>query len=383
MEKIYMDNGATSFPKAPGVSKAMCKYIDEIGSNVARGAYEDALEANRVILDTREQICRLFNFDLASNVVFTKNITESLNILIKGVLKQDDHAIVSSMEHNAIMRPLRSLANKGVSFSKAKCDKDGNLILSCLEELIVPSTKAIIMTHASNVCGTILDLESVGKIAKKHNIFFIIDAAQSAGFIDVDFEKLNADAIAFTGHKGLLGPQGTGGFLINDKLAKLISPLIEGGTGSLSDLEVQPDYMPDKFESGTPNIVGLYGLNASLKYIEDQGICNIRKIELEHVEKFLDALKDISNVRVIGRNDLSSRTAVVAVDFFKHDNAEISWKLEEIYGIATRVGMHCAPSAHKTLDTYPQGVVRFSFSSFTKNSEIEKAIKAIKELSIV
>lgn len=380
MKKIYMDNGATSFPKAPGVSKAMCNYIEDIGSNVGRGAYEDALEASRVILDTRERICRLFNFKSSNNVVFTKNITESLNIILKGLLGEGDHIIVSSLEHNAVMRPLTSLKEKGVSFSRAKSDGEGNLILSSVSELINENTKAIVMTHASNVCGTILDLESVGKIAKDNNLYFIIDAAQTAGLIEVDYEKLNADAIAFTGHKGLLGPQGTGGFIISDELADRISPLIEGGTGSVSDSEEQPNYMPDKFESGTPNIVGLYGLNASLRYIEEKTIENIRMLELNHVSRFIKALEDIKNIRIVGRKDLENRTAVVSLDFLGGDNAMLSWELEQSYHIATRVGMHCAPSAHKALNTYPQGTVRFSFSSFNTEEEIDYAVKAIKEI---
>lgn len=382
MNKIYMDNGATSFPKAPKVASAMCQYIEEIGTNVGRGAYENAFEAQRVIEETREKLCQLFNFDNTSNVIFTKNITESMNVMIKGLLKDGDHVIVSSLEHNAVMRPLTSLQAEGVSFDRAEHDVEGNLIIDSIEALIKTNTKAIIMTHASNVCGTILDLETVGAIAKKHNLFFIVDAAQTAGLIEVDMQKLQADAIAFTGHKGLLGPQGTGGFLIKDALAKEIPPFIEGGTGSKSDSEEQPMYLPDKYESGTPNTVGLFGLHAALCYLEEKGIQSILEIEHARTQQFIEGVSAMSDVRIVGTKDLDKRTAVVSLDFSPRDNAEISWTLEQNHGIATRVGMHCAPSAHKALKTFPQGTVRFSFSSFTTEEEVNIAIEAIKSLLV-
>jgi len=375
-----MDNGATSFPKAPNVSKAMCTYIEEIGTNVGRGAYENAFAAQRVIEHTRELLCSLFNFPTTSNVIFTKNITESMNILIKGLLSEGDHVIVSPLEHNAVMRPLVSMEGKGVTFDRAICDQEGNLDINSVEILIKPQTKAIIMTHASNVCGTILDLESVGKLAKKHGLFFIIDAAQTAGLIDIDMAKLNVDALAFTGHKGLLGPQGTGGFLITDALAKEIPPLIAGGTGSRSDSEEQPNYLPDKYESGTPNTVGLFGLHAALLYLEEIGLEQILKIEHARTQQFIKGLENFEDLRLVGTSDILKRTAVVSLDFSPRDNAEISWTLEQNFGISTRVGMHCAPSAHKTLSTFPQGTVRFSFSSFTTEEDIAYALNALEQI---
>ncbi|MBN2898828.1 MAG: aminotransferase class V-fold PLP-dependent enzyme [Clostridia bacterium] len=380
MNKIYMDNGATSFPKAPKVSEAMCNYIEKIGTNVGRGAYENAFQAQRIIEETREMLCKLFNFPTTSNVIFTKNITESMNVMLKGLLKDGDHVIVSPLEHNAVMRPLTSLASQGVSFDKAACDIEGHLVIDSIEPLIKANTKAIVMTHASNVCGTILDLEAVGKIAKKHKLFFIIDGAQTAGLVDIDMARFNADAFAFTGHKGLLGPQGTGGFLIHDALANEIPPFIEGGTGSKSDSEEQPMYLPDKYESGTPNTVGLFGLHAALSYLSETGIEKIRDIEHQRTLQFIEGIKDLADLRIVGTQDINRRTAVVSLDFSPRDNAEISWMLEQNYGIATRVGMHCAPSAHKALETFPQGTVRFSFSSFTTEEEINIAIKAIKEI---
>jgi len=380
MKTFYMDNAATSFPKAPGVAESMSNYILNIGCNINRGVYSKSLEAENIAFETRELLCSLFNFDKPENVIFTSNITTSLNMLLKGLLKNGDHVIVSSLEHNAVMRPLSSLVNIGVEFSKCPCDSDGNLYLDKLSSLIKTNTKAIIMTHASNVCGTILPLKSIGEICKKHNLFFIIDGAQSAGFLDIDFYELNASAIAFTGHKGLLGPQGIGGFLISSELAYNVSPIIEGGTGSLSELEIQPEYMPDKFESGTPNIPGVYGLNTSLKYILKEGISSIREKELQITSKFLKGIHNLSEIKIIGAKDNKNRTAVVSLDFLNRDNGIVSHYLNKNYGISTRSGLHCAPSAHKSLGTFPRGTVRFSFSHFTTIEDINYSINAISKV---
>lgn len=377
MKRVYLDNGATSYPKAPGVAEAMSDYILNNGANVGRGAYESSFEAENIVFETRELLAELFNSRKSENVVFTKNVTESLNVIIKGALGAGDHAIVSSMEHNAVMRPLNSLAKRGVSFSKVKCSHLGELGPNDIKDLIQPNTKAIVMTHASNVCGTILDLEAVGRVCKEYGLIFIIDAAQTAGFLDIDMDKLNADAIAFTGHKGLLGPQGMGGFVVRDSLAKSMDTLIEGGTGSLSDQEIQPEYMPDKLESGTMNIPGIYGLNAALKFIKDTGIKNIRRGELNLVERFLGELKEMDLINIIGRTDVENRTGVVSIDVPTRDNADISYKLYSEYGIATRCGMHCAPSAHQTLGTFPKGTVRFSFSHFNTYEDVDYAVKAL------
>lgn len=380
MKRVYLDNGATSYPKAPGVAEAMSDYILNNGANVGRGAYESSFEAENIVFETRELLAELFNCRKSENVVFTKNVTESLNVIIKGALGAGDHAIVSSMEHNAVMRPLNSLAKRGVSFSKVKCSHLGELGPNDIKDLIQPNTKAIVMTHASNVCGTILDLEAVGRVCKEYGLIFIIDAAQTAGFLDIDMDKLNADAIAFTGHKGLLGPQGMGGFVVRDSLAKSMDTLIEGGTGSLSDQEIQPEYMPDKLESGTMNIPGIYGLNEALKFIKDTGIKNIRRGELNLVERFLGELKEMDLINIIGRTDVENRTGVVSIDVPTRDNADISYKLYSEYGIATRCGMHCAPSAHQTLGTFPKGTVRFSFSHFNTNEDVDYSLKALRSI---
>ncbi|WP_050606459.1 aminotransferase class V-fold PLP-dependent enzyme [Clostridium niameyense] len=380
MKGIYLDNGATSFPKAPGVADAVCTYIKNIGCNVNRGVYSNSLIAENIVFETRELICDLFNFHKPENVVFTKNITESLNLLIKGLLKKGDHVIVSSMEHNAVMRPLTSLSKNGIEISRIQCNDKGELNPNDVIPLIKSNTKTIIMTHASNVCGTTLPIESIGNICKQKHLFFIIDTAQTAGFFDIDFKKINADAIAFTGHKGLLGPQGIGGFIINDNLLPLVDSLIEGGTGSLSEHELQPEYMPDKYESGTMNIPGIYGLNASLKYLGTIGIKSIREKELYLTKKFIEKAKNLKNVRIIGLNGVENRTAVVSLDFMKEDNAQIALMLSNDYNIMTRCGLHCAPSAHKTLNTFPQGTVRFSFGHFNTEEQIDYTLKSINKI---
>ncbi|NMM62017.1 aminotransferase class V-fold PLP-dependent enzyme [Clostridium sp. P21] len=378
MNPVYFDNAATSFPKAPGVAESIVNYITNIGCNVNRGAYASALQAQRVLFDTRNLICSFFNFNNPENVVFTKNITESLNVLIKGLLKPGDHVIVSSMEHNAVMRPLTSMTERSsVEFSRVPCSIDGTLNIEDLNKYLKPNTRAVIMTHASNVCGTILPLKQVGEFCKKNDLYFIIDSAQTAGFLDLDFKALNAHAIAFTGHKALLGPQGMGGFIIHPDLVPLVDTFIEGGTGSLSSSEKQPDYMPDKFESGTMNIPGIFGLNASLNYLKTTGIDSIREKELYLTEIFVNKVKNMDNIRLIGLDGIENRTAVVSLDFTGSDNAEVSFKLSNDYSILNRCGLHCAPSAHKTLNTYPQGTVRFSFSHNNTVEEINYAVDCI------
>ncbi|MCH4887234.1 aminotransferase class V-fold PLP-dependent enzyme [Acidaminobacter sp. JC074] len=374
LERVYLDNGATSFPKAPGVAENMAAYILENGSSVSRGAYSSAMDASRMVYETRELLCEMFNFDHPDHVIFTKNITESLNQGLKGLIDSKDHVIISSMEHNAVMRPLNSI---GCKLTRVQADIEGFVSPEDVEKSIQADTKAIVMIHGSNISGSVNDIEAIGRLAKKHGIYFIADVAQTAGVIDISMDYI--DMLCFTGHKSLLGPTGTGGFLIQPELAKIMKPLIEGGTGSASEQETQPDHMPDKFESGTPNVVGICGLHTSLKYVLDKGIKNIHDHEMKLVKYFFDNF-DQPSVRVVGSRELSNRTAVISLDFKDHDNAVIAFKLERNYHIQTRVGMHCAPSAHKTLGTFPNGTVRVSFSSFTTREEIQYLIDAIDTL---
>ena len=380
MKRIYLDNGATSFPKAPGVAKAINNYILNIGTSVGRGAYAEAFETEGIVYDTRELLAEIFGAEDSKSVIFTKNITESLNVLLHGFLKEGDHVIVSSLEHNAMMRPLVEMESLGITFTRVTPDNDGIFDMSDLEKALQPNTKLIAMMHASNVFGTLLDLEPVGQFAKTHNLRFIVDAAQTAGFLPVNMRTLHADAVAFTGHKSLLGPQGIGGFVITDDFADEVKSFIQGGTGSRSDSEKQPSYLPDKFESGTPNTVGIIGLHAALTFIKDQGIDNIRAHEMQLTKILMEGLEKNENIRVVGTSKMDRRTAVVSFDTPYHDSAMVSHTLTSKYGVNNRCGMHCAPSAHKTMGTFPQGTIRLSLGFTTTLEDVQTAIDALDEI---
>lgn len=380
MKRIYCDNGATSYPKAPFVGETVLDYINNIGCNVNRGVYSTSFKAENTVYETRELICDLFNFKTAENVVFTQNITTSLNVVLKGLLREGDNVVVSSMEHNAVMRPLTSMKQRGVTITKVNGNILGEISIEDIENAISENTKAIVMTHASNVCGTVLPIRKIGELCKKYNKIFIVDSAQTAGVLDIDIKRDNIDILCFTGHKGLLGPQGIGGFLIKEELVERVSPLIEGGTGSLSELEVQPTYMPDKFESGTPNVPGIFGLNASLNYLLKTGLESIYNKEIDLTSRFIEKIMNIDEKLLIGKKDIVDRTAVVSLDFKDLDNGIVCHNLDKNYGISTRSGLHCAPSAHKTLNTFPRGTVRFSFGHFNSYEDIDYVIDSINKI---
>lgn len=380
MKRIYLDNGATSFPKPKEVVDSMTNYMLSVGGNINRGSYKDSFDAENLVYETRELLCKFFNFSKAENVVFTSGITESLNVIIKGLFNSGDHIIVSSMEHNAVLRPLNSLSKIGVEFTVVPCNSIGELNVDSLNLYLKPNTKAIIMTHSSNVCGTILPFNEIGSFCNKNNLYFIADTAQTAGALPIDIKETNIDVLCFTGHKNLLGPQGIGGFLISEELSKLINPLIEGGTGSFSEYEYQPSYMPDKFEGGTPNIPGIYGLNAGIKYINSIGLTNIQKQEEHLTQLFIDRALEIPEAKVIGSLSSKDRTSVVSLNFPDYDNGEIAYYLDKDYGISVRCGLHCAPLAHKTLGTFPNGTVRFSFGIFNTEDHINYAIDSLKKV---
>ena len=377
---IYFDNGSTSFPKAPNVGEAMAEMIEKGAFNINRGGYEGAYDLAGIVYDTRELICELFKFPKSSNVIFTPSITYSLNFFIKGYLKPGDHVIVSSMEHNAVMRPLVQMEKAGVEFDIAEGDREGNITVEDFESLIKETTKAIITTHGSNVCGTIIPIEKIGQLCRRNNIVFVVDAAQTAGVLDIDMEEYNIDFLAFTGHKSLLGPQGIGGFIVRDEIASKISPTIVGGTGSISDSEEPPTFLPDRFESGTLNLPGIIGLYTALKYIKYVGKDKIKEKELRLTEYFIEGVQKLNNVEIIGKKTMENRLGIVSIDFKSMDNAQVAFLLDSIYGISTRVGLHCAPRAHKTLGTYPQGTVRFSFSHSNTKEEIDTCINALRNI---
>lgn len=380
-QTIYFDNGSTSWPKAPGVAGAMAELLENGAFNINRGNYAGAYEVEGMVLDTREQLARLFGVQDSRNVIFTPGITYSLNCFIKDVLKDGDHVLVTGLEHNAVMRPLEQMRGQGVSYDIVPVDTEGKLDPDVLEGMVKPETRAVIATHASNVCGTIVPVGEIGEICRKKNLYFAVDTAQSAGTIPVDMEKYGIDFLAFTGHKGLLGPQGIGGFLVSEKLNKNMKPLIAGGTGSQSDSFLMPENLPDKYESGTMNLPGIIGLHAALDYLEKTGIEAIHKKKMILTEHFLNQVKEIPNVRIVGRKDTENRVAVVSLDFLDGDNAVAAFELEQEYGIMTRVGLHCAPAAHKSLRTFPQGTVRFAFGAENTKEEIESCVKGIKRIA--
>ena len=385
MQRIYLDQASTSFPKAPGTAEAVFRYMTECGCNISRGGYKGAYAAEELVYDTRTLLCRLFGCrdDDPKKAVLTHNVTESLNILIKGMLKPGDHVLVSSMEHNAVMRPLGQCAKQGVRFTRVPCAEDGTMNPADLEARIEENTRAVVMLHASNVCGTILPAAEIGRICHRKGIRFILDTAQTAGIVPLDMAAMGVDALAFTGHKGLLGPQGTGGFLIREELAAEMEPLISGGTGSLSHTEEVPDFLPDRFEAGTMNLPGIAGLHASLTWLTDRPEGSILQHELHLTEQFLrgmEALEEEGLIRVTGKHGTEGRTGVVSILPLHTDPAELAFRLDEQYGIATRVGLHCAPAAHQTLGTWPTGTVRFSFGIFNTEEETDEAVRAVSAL---
>ena len=387
MQKIYLDQASTSFPKAPGTAEAVFRFMRDCGCNPGRGGYAGAYDAEELVYDVRVLLSRLFGGGREAlspkNVVFTKNITESLNVLLKGLLRPGDHVLVSSLEHNAVMRPLRQLEKLGVRFSRVPCAPDGSLDPEDLAKLAEPATKAVVLLHASNVCGTVLPAAQVGAFCRARGLRFILDTAQTAGVLPLDMEALGVDALAFTGHKGLLGPQGTGGFLIRPDLAAELEPLIVGGTGSISHTEDVPDFLPDRFEAGTLNLPGLAGLKASLSWLLSRPEGAVLAHELSLTGLFLREMERFEAdglLRLVGRRGTEGRVGVVSVVPLHRDPAELAFLLDERYGIAVRVGLHCAPAAHRALGTFPGGTVRFSFGAFNTEAEVSLAAAAVGEL---
>ncbi|HZK02285.1 MAG TPA: aminotransferase class V-fold PLP-dependent enzyme [Anaerovoracaceae bacterium] len=380
MREVYFDNGSTSFPKAPGVAAAMHDYIVNAGINAGRGGYRSSYALEEQIFEAREQLKNFFGFSKESNVIFAPNVTYGLNYVIHGLLKKGEGLMITSMEHNAVARPAEAARRRGVDLIISPCDKNGQLDLESFERLITPNVKAVVMLHGSNVCGSVMPIAEVSKICRERDVFFILDVAQTAGIFPICMDELNIDGVAFTGHKSMLGPQGIGGLLINDELAESIYPTIHGGTGSRSDSIFMPEFMPDKFEPGTLNIPGILGLSAAVKYVEKVGIDSIRRKEQGLTAAFMNAFKDSGEVKIIGPKADEQRCPIVSVDFSGRDNAEISFLLDDEYGIMTRCGLHCAPMAHRTLGTFPKGTVRFSFGHKNTTEEVLYAIDAIKKI---
>jgi cysteine desulfurase family protein len=378
--KIYFDNGSTSWPKAPNVAEAMAGLLANGAFNINRGNYEGAYEVEGLVLDTRDQLAKLFHAEDSRSVIFTPGITYSLNYFIKGFLQSGDHVLISGMEHNGVMRPLKQMEAYGVTYDIVKTEEDGSLKPEFVEKGIRSNTRAVVMLHASNVCGTVIPIREIGEICKRRRLFFAVDTAQSAGTIPVDMKEYGIDFLAFTGHKGLLGPQGIGGFLISKELDECMKPFIAGGTGSQSDSYDMPETLPDKYESGTLNLPGIIGLHAALVYMEETGLETIHRKKMELTRYFLEQVSDFPNIRIVGKKGLEDRVAVVSLDFLKMDNAMAAFELERQYGVMTRVGLHCAPLAHQTLRTWPRGTVRFAFGAKNTKEEIDRCVEGIRSV---
>jgi len=375
---IYFDNAATSWPKPAGMMGAMGYYNEMIGGSPGRSGHQRSLDAGRIILETREALAELFGSGNSLRIAFTKNATEALNIALLGILHSGDHVITSSMEHNSVMRPLRFLETRGVNLSVVSCSGDGRLNPKDVHAAIRPQTRLLVVTHASNVTGTIQPIAELGQIVRDHGFLFCVDAAQTAGALPIHVDEMAIDLLAFSGHKSLFGPQGTGGLYIREEIEKHLRPLMMGGTGSRSEFEAQPDFMPDKYESGTPNTIGLAGLGAGVRFVLAEGVEAIRCKEEGLTERFLKGLASLKGITVYGPPDAASRTAVVSFNIAGVSPSEASLELDERFGILCRPGLHCAPAAHRTIGTFSRGTIRFGFGYFNNDEEISFALEAIQ-----
>lgn len=379
---IYLDNAATSFPKPPEVVEAVRSYMTEVGSNPGRSGHRLSVEAARTVYRTRENIARLFAFPDPLRVVFTQNITEALNLVLRGLLRRGNHVVTTAMEHNSVMRPLRDLEKIGVELSLVPVGPRGELRPDDFDAAVKANTTLFVLNHGSNVHGAVVPLRDIGRIARKRNLLLVADTAQTAGVLPIDMEEDHIDILCFTGHKGLLGPTGTGGFLLGSRVPEGFPvPLKSGGTGSRSDREEQPDFLPDMYECGTLNAAGLAGLLAGTEWILGQGLEAIREKEKALLSQLMEGITAIPEIRIYAGTGAADMTATISIDLEGMEPSELGERLDEDYGIMTRAGLHCAPAAHKTLGTYPRGTIRLSPGFFTREEDIDTTIRALRELA--
>lgn len=371
---IYLDNAATSYIKPENVLRTVCEATYKSSANAGRGGYSAAIKSSEILYEAREKLSNVFGIDNPERIVFCKNTTEALNFGIKGVMSRGGHVITTSMEHNSVIRPIKAMERSGVSCSVLQADKDGNVDISKLEKMIKPQTKLIVMTHSSNVCGNIYDIEAVSKIARQNRVVFMVDAAQSAGSVPIDATYV--DILAFPGHKGLMGPMGTGGLYVRDGIN--VSSIIEGGTGSLSESLTQPDFFPDMLESGTQNVPGVAGLGAACDFILKNGIENIHNYEKSLRERFEEKVMNMDKITIYGG---AHKTAVTALNICGADCVEVAERLAAEYDICVRAGLHCAILAHKSMGTEELGCVRFSFGYFNTPKEVDFTADALYKIS--
>lgn len=375
---IYFDNAATTVQKPRQVAEAVAEAVRTMG-NAGRGAHDATLGASRILFDTRQRLAAFFHAESPKQIVFTANATESLNLAVKGILQKGDHVITTALEHNSVLRPLYEMEEKGVELTIIPSDKRGCIELSDFEREIWENTKAIVCTHASNLTGNLVDIAKIGEIAFRHQVLFCVDASQTAGVFPIDVQKMHIDILCFTGHKSLLGPQGTGGIYVREGLT--VRPLKTGGSGVQTYSRKHPAQMPTALEAGTLNGHGIAGLNAAVAYLQETGIDVVRKKELALMRRFYDGVKGIPGVRIYGDFRADERCPIVALNLADYDSSEVSDELFMSYGIATRPGAHCAPLMHEALGTVEQGAVRFSFSHYNTEEEVDLAVAAIKELA--
>lgn len=377
-KSVYFDNAATTFPKPEEVYRKVDHIMRNVGANPGRSGHRMALEANRVILDARDSIARLFNIEDSSRIVFTSNTTEALNIGIKGFLRPGDHAITSSMEHNSVVRPLKALERTRVESSRVRCSSEGILDPDDLRAAIKHRTRLIAITHASNVTGSINPIREIGAIAREKGIVFLLDAAQTAGMLPIDVERDNIDMLACPGHKGLFGLQGTGFLYISPSVR--LEPIKDGGTGGNSEMDTMPDTLPERFEAGTMNTPGIGGLGEGVEFILREEIDKIRSHEANLTDRLIKGLVNIKGVTVYGPGDANRQMAVVAFNITGKDPSDVGFVLDSSFGIMSRVGLHCAPDAHRTIGTFPQGTVRLSPGYFNTMEEVDFAVDAVRKI---
>ncbi len=375
---IYLDHAATTMQKPPQVAEAVAKALCSMG-NAGRGTHEATLDASRIIFDTRKKLAELFHVKNPRQIAFTANSTESLNLAIKGVLRTGDHVITTELEHNSVLRPLYEMEKQGVELTILKSDQKGRIVLQDFEREIRGNTKLVVCTHGSNLTGNLVDIAEVGEIAARHQILFCVDASQTAGIFSIDVQAMQIDLLCFTGHKSLLGPQGTGGLYVREGV--VVRPLKTGGSGVLTYSREHPPQMPTALEAGTLNGHGLAGLHAAVSYLLETGIDEIRKREQFLMRRFYAGVCDIPGIRIYGDFEPEERCPIVSLNLGTEDSSEVSDLLYQEYGIATRPGAHCAPLMHQALGTVEQGAVRFSFSHYTTEEEVDTAVAALKELA--
>lgn len=378
---IYLDHAATSWPKPPEVMRAMTDFCEHAGGNPGRSGHRLSLAAARIVYDARDSLAELFGAPDPLRIIFTANATHAINLVLRGLLRPGERVVTSGIEHNAVMRPLRALESQGVQLSVIPCAADGSLDLQLAANAITPGTRLVVLNHASNVAGTILPAAAIARMAHEAGAWFLLDAAQTAGVLPIDVQALGIDLLAFTGHKGLQGPPGIGGLVIGNSVdTSLIEPLLRGGTGSRSEQEVQPEDCPDKFESGTPNGVGIAGLRAGVRWLRDHGVEAIRAHECELTQALVEGLAAIPGVTVYGPSSVSQRTATVSFTVAGRTVSQIGLRLDDEFDVLCRVGLHCAPAAHRSLGTFPEGTVRFAAGATTTLDEIQAAVAAVRQV---